>query len=663
MQSLRWYLNRLGRMSPAEIGYRLSIAKRSTVARLGLSKARVPAPSFSGETHRFVQAAPGLSDAAYTRAADKIIAGEHSIFNLKSCQIANPPDWNTDPLTGRRAPLVNAYVLDYRDQRIVGNIKYLWEPNRHLHLPTLAQAYALTGDVRYATEIRRHLESWIEQCPYLRGPNWTSALEFGIRLINWSVAWQLLGGERSAIFSGESGRAFLDAWLRSVYLHAQAVVQNLSRFSSANNHLVGEAAGVWVASVTWPYWPRLQSWGEKCRRVLAEEILAQNAADGGNREQAFSYQQFVFDFFLISGLAARSCGADFDPPYWQRLERMIEYLASMMDVGGNVPMIGDADDGFVVRLSQEEDFSPYRSLIATGALLFERSDLARKAGRIDHKTCWLIGEEAQPRFERLLGIGPVLFKPRRDHPDSGYFLLGDRFETEDEIRLLVDAGPLGYLSLAAHGHADSLAVVLNAGGMDILVDPGTYAYHTEPEWRRYFRSTRAHNTVFVDDEDQSVQSGNFMWSRHANSRYLEFSVTDSMQRFVGQHDGYECLSDPVTHRREIVFDTATRQIEIRDMIQCTGSHNVARHWHISEQLVPVVRGDACVVVAGQFTVVIEPGEPIGLAKVYRGGTHREGGWISRSFGNKEPCTTLRWENAIHGNTMLVTRIRCTPSAA
>ena len=659
MQSIRWYLNRLGRMSPAEIVHRLGVTTRSSLGRLGISGAhQVPTPALSGQSHHFVHALRGARDEGYTAAADRIIAGEYSVFHLDSCSLGSPPDWNTDPLTGRRAPLTSALGLDYRDQRLVGNIKYLWEPNRHLHLTTLAQAYAVSGDMRYAVEIRRQLESWIEQCPYLRGANWTSSLELGIRLVNWSIAWQLLGGEKSAIFSGDSGRAFLEAWLRSVYLHAYEIIHNLSRFSSANNHLIGEAAGVWIASVTWPFWPKLRTWGEQCRSILAAEMLAQNAGDGGNREQAFSYQQFVLDFFLISGLAARSCGADFDPAYWQRMERMIDYLASMMDAGGNVPMIGDADDGYVVRMSPAPDFDRYRSFIATGALLFERPDLARKSGGIDQKTCWLVGNDAPRRFSRLLDNAPARFAPRREHAESGYYLLGDRFEEPDEVRLLADAGPLGYLSLAAHGHADSLAIILNVGGMEVLVDPGTYAYHTEPDWRRYFRSTRAHNTIMVDETDQSDQSGNFMWSRHANSRCLEFSVTKRRQCFVGQHDGYMHLSDPVTHRREIVYDPVAQQFEITDFIQCLGDHAVARHWHFSELLQPKVSESACVVETERFSVVIEAGEHVAATKVFRGGSWAEGGWISRAFGRKQPCTTLRWDSPIRGNTTLVTRIRC-----
>ena len=94
-------------------------------------------------------------------------------------------------------------------------------------------------------------------------------------------------------------------------------------------------------------------------------------------------------------------------------------------------------------------------------------------------------------------------------------MLGSRFGTRDELRIVADAGPLGYLSIAAHGHADALAFTLSAHGQELLIDPGTYAYHTEREWRDWFRGTAAHNTVTLDDENQSVIGGNFMWLQRA----------------------------------------------------------------------------------------------------------------------------------------------------
>jgi len=720
MSRLQWYVSRLGRMSAAEVAYRATQTARSSVRRWTPAGAP-PAPEANLRQARdagaYVHLASPLDTRRYVAEAQAILRGEFDIFDLRACRLhdeprprrngkgectggAALPQWNRDPLTGRHAPLRHASLLDHRDERVVGNIKYLWEPNRHLHLPRLAQAYALTGELRYARALQAHVTSWIEQCPYGRGPNWSSSLELAIRLINWSVAWQLLGGADSVLFGGADGQAFRAHWLRSIHQHARAIRSMLSRYSSANNHLIGECAGVWIASLTWDYWPQMRRWGGYCREVLEVEIVRQNAEDGGNREQAFGYQQFVLDFLLLAGLAGRAAGQDFSLRYWRRVEAMLDFLAGMMDVAGRVPMVGDADDGCVVRLSAEPDFDNHRSLLATGALLFERPDFLDRAGRVDDKTRWLLAEradryeaEAVPRgggrvpahadadtgvdvgadTDTDIGAGTgtgtavaahedgTARSSFRAFPQSGYYLMGERFGTAGEIRLLADAGPLGYLSIAAHGHADALSIVLSVAGHEVLVDPGTYAYHTDPEWRRYFRSTRAHNTVEVDGQDQSRQSGNFMWSRHAQARCLVFEANAAQQRFIGEHDGYRALADPVTHRREILYRPGERTFEIIDTLDCAARHEVIRRWHFAESLMPELLAQEIHVQAGGWRVRLVAMEPLHAALFWRGANEREGGWVSRRFGHKVPATTAGWLSRIQGTTRLRTLIHCEPA--
>jgi hypothetical protein len=660
MQSLTWYVHRLSRMSVPELCYRTLQMSRSHATRLARMYA-VPQP-YPARSIRFIEINAPVAAGPYIARAERIIKGRFDIFDLENVQLGHPPVWNRDPLTGRIAPLRHASTLDYRDERVVGNIKYLWEPSRHLHVPMLAQAYALTKDARYADALRLHIESWIEQCPPHMGAHWTSSLELAIRLINWSIAWQLIGGEQSPVFEGPSGAAFRGRWLESVFLQARAIVNNLSRFSSANNHLIGETAGVWIASVTWNGWQKLQRWGQRCAAILECELLKQNAPDGGNREQAFAYQQFVLDFGLLAGLAARAAGRDFSQDYWRRIEAMIDFVASIMDVGGNMPMVGDADDGYVVRLAPEaRRFDNFRSLIATGAVLFDRPDLARKAGELDDKSRWLLGRSGAQRFDALLARAPRRYTGHRAFPYVGYYVLGERLETPDEIKMLVDAGPLGYLSIAAHGHADALSFVLSVGGEEVFVDPGTYSYHTAPDWRRYFRSTRAHNTVVVDGCDQSDQGGNFMWSRHADARCLEFSGESAKQRFVGEHDGYRVLRDPLVHRRAIEFDAHRRLFTITDTFECKARHAVRWHWHCAERLMPILTDREIVLETDRHRIRVIAKRSPDRVLSFHGGKPDEGGWVSRSFGRKEPAPTIAWESRIDGATTVHTYICIEPA--
>lgn len=644
-------------MSVLELLHRVRQKAATRFERLGLGTAgTVPPPDLSRETHGLLGAMGEISSDAYVHTANQILSGRLKVFGL-DCECGVIPQWNRDPKTGTVAPLKFGKTLNYRNESLVGDIKYLWEPNRHLHLVTLAQTYRLTQEQRFLDGVRQQLESWFEQCPYLLGPNWSSSLELGIRLINWSLVWQLIGGASAPVFAGRDGALFRDRWLQSIYQHMHFIRGHFSRYSSANNHLIGEAAGLFVGAVTWPYWGQCRCWADTAQQTLEREAQLQNAPDGVNREQAVSYQQFVLDFLLISALAGRANSREFSREYWRRIEAMLEYLASIMDVDGHVPMIGDADDGYAVRLSQEADFCPYRSLLATGAVLFRRSEFAAKAGRLDEKTRWLLGSSAQRDFEALRSQ-PSTLPVRRAFPDGGYYILGCDFETDREIRAIVDAGPLGYLSIAAHGHADALALTLSVGGREFLIDPGTYAYHTQKLWRDYFRGTAAHNTVVIDGQNQSEIGGNFMWLRKANARCERWESTSDYDEFVGSHDGYTRFADPVRHRREIRLDKRTRHFVVTDTLDCRGSHRVECVWHFAEACEVALDRSTLTASNSGRTIRMTMSGPKAAFEIRRGQSEPPAGWVSRSFDVKVPAATARAVFDIRGTTSVVTEIVC-----
>jgi heparinase II/III-like protein len=657
MEKVLWRINRLRCMTPAEVGHRLLRLARAQAERLRRSRA-VPPADLARAARPWIRVPARAGRAAILEAAERVASGRLDVFALRGVHLGDPPRWNRDPKTGTEAPPRFGELLDYRDAALVGDIKYLWEPNRHLQLVTLAQAHALTGEFRWFGALRDQLESWFAACPCGVGPNWASALEAAIRLINWAIAWQLLGGARSPLFRGPEGEEFRRRWLDSVHQHARFVAGHFSLYSSANNHLLGEASGLFVAALAWPHWPEARAWMETAKAILEREALLQNAPDGVNREQAVSYQQFTLDLLLLPLLAGQVAGERFTVAYCGRIEAMLEYLASIMDAGGNVPMIGDADDGCVVRLSQERGFCPYRSLLATGAVLFGRGEFKAKARALDDKTRWLLGDEAEERFDAI-DAGSARLPVRRAFPEGGYRILGCGFETDAEIRLVVDCGPLGYRSIAAHGHADALAFTLSVGGLEFLIDPGTYAYHTRPQWRQYFRGTSAHNTVRVDGRSQSEPGGNFMWLAKAEAKCTEWSTSEERDVFDGRHDGYRRLADPVTHRRRIVLDKAGRCITIDDMIGARGRHEAEVFFHCAEACaVEPVPGGWAIRRDGRTVTLLFPDAGASDARALRGSLAPIGGWVSRRFDEKRPGATLVRRAAVAGPALLRTLIRC-----
>jgi len=658
--SLKWKLQRLSAMSGWEVGYRVRQRVQASVEQFGLHSSAPPPPAQERTGAPWVATIPtGFNVDKYRRAADDVLDGRFPVFAMSAAALGFPPQWNRDPKTGRQAPLQFGKTLNYRDEQRVGDIKYLWEPSRHAQLVTLAQAWHLTRADKYAEGCRTLLASWFEQCPYPSGVHWTSSLEHSIRLVNWSFAWHLLGGDASVVFEGGRGEAFKQRWLTSVYQHCQFIAGHFSRYSSANNHLLGELMGLFVASLTWPLWKRSRRWKNLAQRELEEEMLRQNGEDGVNREQANWYHHEVADMMVVSGLIARANGCDFSTAWWGRLQGMLQYIASIMDAGGHVPNFGDADDAIIARLDPDVG-EVYRSLLATGAVLFDSAEFKFKAnaGRdsrnVDDKTRWLLGDEAAAGFQAI-DMSRVSLPVRKDFPNAGYYILGDRFETNREVRIVADAGPLGYLSIAAHGHADALSFTLSVGGKEILIDPGTYAYHTQRVWRDYFKGTSAHNTVRVDGVDQSVSGGNFLWVKHAQAQLIALERTPLLDRWVGSHDGYLRLKHPVTHRREIQFERQQSCLQVTDELLGSGSHQIEMFWHFAEQCAIVANGHDVRVSCGDVSISMTLPEEL-HCNVHRGVERPQPtGWISRSFDVKVPTTTLIAAGRIEGSARLVTR--------
>jgi hypothetical protein len=643
LRQLKETFERVRCMSMQEASRRVLRAARARLERSGAQADAVPAADLSVRARPWLELPARGNRAPIVRAAGRIAEGWLDIFALRDFDYGSPPRWNRDPRTGIDAPLVFGKLLDYRDPDRVGDIRYLWEPNRHRHLVTLAQAWSLTREPKYVEALGEQLESWFLACPYPMGPNWASASEAAVRLMNWAAAWQFLH---------EIPEGLKSRWLASIYQHAEFIRGWLS-LHAGDSRLIAEGAGLFIAGVTWPHWRAAREWQETGRRILEREVEGQVGPDGVDREQSLAAQQFVLEALLACLLAGRATGVRFSAAYEARVEAMLDFVASIMDVGGNVPMLGDADESPLLRFSKGIHSS--KSLLATGAILFGRGDFKAKAGRLDEQTRWLI-PAAEERYERL-SVERTRLPPRQQFAQGGVYVLGAEFGTPKEIRIVADAGPLGLGSGAARGHADALAFTLSAGGLEFLVDPGTYAYHRQASWRRYFRGTAAHNTLRVDGLDQSRQSGNFFWVRKARAGCSLWLSGAGKDVFEGWHDGYMSLEDPVKHRRLIELDKKARRVVIEDTVEMEEDHEIELFFHCSERCTAEAAAGGFIL--RQKNLVIEmklPALQHCTSDLYFGSVSPMAGWVSRALDVRAPAPTIVWRARLPGRTILRTEL-------
>ncbi|WP_147363452.1 heparinase II/III family protein [Deinococcus sp. RM] len=623
-----WYLNRLAKMSSAEImgriDYQIQIQKWSRQ-----KKWKSPSPLLIDFTKISVDYKSLKLHSALIAEAENYIKREYCLLNIRSAFDNN--FWHYDPQSGKIAPLSFGPTINYRDPAIVGSAKNIWEKSRHHHLTVLAAAYIVTQDERYASEVEWQLLSWIEANPIARGLNWTSPLEWGIRLISWTYVERFLRGSPvHARLFGPQGTLW-----NSMYWSAWMTSQQSSHGSSANNHLIGEMAGLFINAAALPVFPEAAKWEAQARAVLEREVHAQTFESGLNREQAFSYHIFSLEFFLLAGIEAERIGKPFSDEYKARVLDMLEAIPKVMDFSGNLPKYGDSDDAFALQIRSRH--SSKTGWLFNLGRIWLGANVPAESGEAE-LTAYLAWPEKYKDSHSIF-ISPassVAFE------DAGVYVLASERGTRDEILCFADAGPLGFLSIAAHGHQDALAFTLNIGGVPVIVDPGTYVYHSDVEKRDYFRSTKAHNTIEIDDQPQSIPAGIFMYKTKAISKVTTWEIKDQGAHLKAFHDGYRRLDGRVTHSRDFLLQG--KNLIIRDDLSGAGNHLIAWRLHFGPWCDVEVSDGICKVTwpnssSGQSSGTLKMKLSADLEwTLVRGAP--EGGWYSRGFNLLEESTTL-----------------------
>lgn len=502
-ERMAWRMARLRAMSPVEV--LLHVRKRARQALDGgRFRGRGADAASADPCFPVLPAAieaPDALCAALRAESAEIRAGHWRLFGHLPVQVDDPPRWQKDSINGRDyATLTPAARLDHRQLHGGGDIKVVWELSRWYQVVRLAQAGYVLGDEQAAATAVRWLEDWVRQNPPFRGYNWTSALETAIRLIQFAWIDGLLS-EGGALGMGAEPK-FASALLRLreaiVPPHVHHAWHYRSFGSSANNHLLGELAGLIVAGVRWPGTRRYGARLTRLRRLFEREVLAQFAEDGGNREQALHYHLFALEFCHHARLALSAAGMELGAPVLERLALAHEFFRTVHQRGESWDY-GDSDDAVVtpfwlVELEAADEWH---------AWLEGRNDteavhywLGAAAQELD--AAWRPGQTA---------AAPVAHaRDWRVFRQSGIVL-----RQHGPWVARVDVSPLGYLTTAAHGHLDALHCSLWLAGLPVVIDPGTGAYYADKDLRAHLASWEAHNGPHAAGAAEPVRLGPFLW--------------------------------------------------------------------------------------------------------------------------------------------------------
>lgn len=499
--------------------------------------------------------------------ADRIGEGTFNLLGLRELKLGNEIDWHLEPLSGKRTPLVHWSQLNYLDAEIAGDKKVTWELNRHQYFTTLGRAYWLTGDERYARVFVSHVTSWMDQNPPKLGINWASSLEIAFRSISWLWALQFFRDSPSL------NADVLLRMLKFLYLNASHLETYLSTYFSPNTHLTGEALGLFYIGLMLPEFRDASRWRDLGLEILESQLLRHVQADGVYFEQSSYYHRYTADFYLHLVVLLRHNGMNLPKALEPKLELLLDHLMYITRPDGTTPFFGDDDGGRLVMLD-DRAANDFRSVLSTGAVLFNRPDYKFVAGEAAEETLWLLGAEGLRAFDELESHEPA--KESVAFADGGYYVMRDGWSPTANY-LLFDCGPHGWAN-CGHAHADALAIELAAGGQTMIVDPGTFTYTAARDLRDWFRGSTAHNTVTVDGEWSSIPLDTFSWKTKTACERLAWFEHERFTYVAGWHNGYEHIAKPGTHTRSILFLKHDYWV-LRDRLELSGTHQIDQWFH------------------------------------------------------------------------------------
>lgn len=575
--------------------------------------------------------------------ADRILAGSLRPFTNRSLSFGWPIAWRTDWVSGREWRLEHFTRLEtfHWDD---SDIRRVWELNRLQHTVALGRAWAVTGDERYPEAFARHLAAWREANPVEMGPNWSNAMEAGIRISNLVTAWHLMR-EAPAV---ESAREFL---VRAAIEHGRFIADNLEvSHRVTSNHYLCDLAGLLFVGIGLPDLAPSDGWVEFAWPRFLAEVRKQVHPDGVDYEASTAYHRFVLEIVLSVLLLARESGRKVPADVWRRLENMFVAHRAMLRPDGTLPLIGDTDDGrFIVWGERPAVDGEY--LLSVAAVCFENETFA--GGTLSDEAVWLFGREGDERHRAAART--VAPRSSQVFPDGGLVSM-----TGGGTFLLVDVGGHGIGGRGSHDHNDTLSFDLFMSGRTVLTDPGTYVYTADPVWRDRFRQTRWHNTIEIDGEEISPfpPGAIFALGADPSPRILSWKSGDRCDELVADHRGYARLRCPVTHQRTLRLDRSTGVLEIEDELSGTAYHAFTVSLTLDDRCRARPDGAATAIDPSAITdageceaataVTIEDeatGRPLATIRIDCSAPvtfAAEERFVSRSYGDKSRTTGLTW---------------------
>lgn len=403
--------------------------------------------------------------------------------------------------------LHESHRLDLSEWQIEASA--LWRFNLHYfeYGIALAMAYRKTNQQRFYDCFKEILVSWMRVHEKPEGDAW-HPYTISLRLPNWLIACEIFG----ELF--EQDADFRNRVFASLYRQYRTLLLRQETWNLGNHYLENIKTAL-LGSILFQEDVVFEQQWKLWIKELKEEILP----DGFHFELSPMYHKIILEDLLRVAVVLKKL----DPDRYLEMKPFIQ------------KMLGAAV--FI------EDRCPR-------TLLF--NDSGDNVARPLQLLCRACHEELEISPESVMAL-----------PNAGYYKL-----QSGNLVLVMDAGDIGPEYIPGHAHCDCMSYELFYQGKPLFVNMGTGLY--QGELRRFFRSTRAHNTVSIHGHEQSE-----CWEEHRVARRMVMErVECNHQEIIGTYKNY--LGE--RHRRKLSLEK--NRLCVDDSARANGRFSVESYLHI-----------------------------------------------------------------------------------
>ncbi len=535
----------------------------------------------------------GIEQNSIISYANSNLNGQYRVFS-RFYDFSKGIPWNEDYVSGfkwEKGLFFRKYIqVDVNNN---ADVKFPRELSRFHHALILGQAYLINKDTRYYEKFKEDVQDWIKENPFMKSVNWGCTQDIAIRAVNW--IWGL-AFFRDELLKDPGFKLIID---KCLYKHGFYIYMHPERNTYNNhNHYISDLVGQIYLGLYFIGDRYAQNWLNWGIEELFREIRYQILPSGPSYERSLNYNRFVTEMIFSAIILLMRKGYEIPQDILYRLELMLEFVMLYTKPDGLAPIIGDQDDARLHPFSLSSNLD-HRYLLCIGAVMFKRGDFKYWSGGFSIDCAALMGSEAKKIYDQLIDEKSTMHS--ESFPDAGFFLIRDK----DIYMFINNSGKSKYSELdgGTHTHSDLLSFELYMGDKTFLVDPGTYSYSGDPKMRMHFRSSKMHNTLTVDDQNQNTIKQDQLWNieRDAIPRKIEWIDNDEKTSFWGEHSGYLRLKSPVLHQRKIEYNKLNRTFLISDNAIGEGEHMFDLFFHFDVGIELEIQGNTVKTVCNNGT--------------------------------------------------------------